>query len=63
MSKGTLDQLTMPLGKYKGETVDAVAADHPSYLRWLLENVKLDRYPGLFENIREVLARRGELND
>ena len=63
MPRGTLDKLTMPFGKHKGLTVDAVAADDPGYLRWLMRESDLDRYPGLYENIREVLARRGELND
>ncbi len=63
MPKRVPDKVTMPFGKHKGETVDAVAADDPSYLRWLVDKLKFDRYPGLIENIREVLARQGELND
>ena len=53
----------MPLGKYKGQDIDNVADEDSQYLRWLLENADLDRYEGLFENIREILRRKGQLNE
>ena len=53
----------MPLGKYKGQVIDNVADEDPGYLRWMLENADLDPYEGLFENIREILRRKGQLND
>ena len=53
----------MPFGKYKGERVDTVAADNPDWLRWALRDVDMGRWPGLYGYIREVLRRRGELNE
>ena len=59
----SLDARVMPFGKHKGERVDAVAEDDPGYLRWAMEGVDMDRWPGLYSYIREALARRGELNE
>ena len=58
----SLDARVMPFGKYKGERVDAVADDDPGYLRWALNELD-DRWPGLYDYIREALRRRGELNE
>ena len=60
---GSLDARVMPFGKHKGERVDALVDDDPGYLRWLLEEVKFENWPHLYDYIREALARRGELNE
>ena len=59
----SMDARVMPFGKYKGERVDTVAADNPDWLRWALRDVDMGRWPGLYGYIREVLRRRGELNE
>ena len=41
-----MDALVMPFGKHKGERVDDLASDEPGYLRWALEEVDMDRWPG-----------------
>ena len=53
----------MPFGKHKGQTIGSTAEEDPGYLRWAMENVDMDRWPGLFAAIREELARKGELNE
>ena len=53
----------MPFGKYKGWRIAATVAENPGYLRWAMEEVDMDRWPGLFAAIREELARKGELNE
>ena len=62
-----LDSMSMPFGKYgscqPAYTVDQVADEDPGYLRWACESVDMDRWPGLFEHIRETLVRKGELNE
>ena len=63
----SLDARVMPFGKYRGKRVDRIADDDPAYLRWALEKVNLDLnsfgVPGLYDYVREALARRGELNE
>ena len=56
----SLDARVMPFGKHKGERVDDVDTD---YLRWAMEEVDMDRWPGLYGCIREALRRCGELNE
>ena len=58
----SLDARVLPFGKHKGERVDTVAEVDPAWLRWALEEVDMDRWPGLFDYIREALRRQGELN-
>lgn len=53
----------MPFGKYKDWSIEAAMEENPGYLRWMMENVDMDRWPGLFAAIREELARKGELNE
>ena len=60
---GRLDARVMPFGEHKGERVDSIVAFDPSYLRWVLEDIDLSHWPGLYTHIREALARRGELNE
>ena len=50
----SLDARVMPFGKHKGERVDAV---DPDYLRWAVEEVDMDRWPGLWAYINEFLRR------
>lgn len=57
----------LPFGKkqgYLGKTLTAVAREDPSFLRWALESIDDmdERWPGLYQEIREALARQGELN-
>ena len=49
----------MPFGKHKGERVDAVADDDWRYLHRALDEVDMDRWPGLHDYIWEALRRRG----
>ena len=61
-----LNATTMPFGRYSkapAQTVDQVAREDPGYLRWALETVDMDRWPGLYGCIRETLSRLGELNE
>ena len=58
-----MDARAMPFGKHKGSRVDDLATDEPDYLRWVLEEVDMDRWPGLHDYIREALHRRGELDE
>ena len=59
--------MKMPFGLYGPKhqkipyTVEAVAAENPEYLIWALDDVNLDRWPGLTEEIRTQLNRRGKL--
>lgn len=48
----------LTFGKHRGRSVDAVADDEPSYLRWVLENVDLGNEDAMI--IRTHLKRRGE---
>ena len=62
----SLDARVMPFGKYKGGRIDRIADADPAYLRWVLDViVDLDSRggPGLYDYVREALARRGELNE
>ena len=58
-----MDARVMPFGRHKGTRVDDLATDEPDYLRWALEEVDMDRWPGLHEQVREALRRAGELNE
>ena len=60
---GSLDAWVMPFGEHRGDRIDSVASFDPSYLRWALEEVDMDRWPGLHEQVREALRRAGELNE
>ena len=58
-----MDARVIPFGEHKGERVDSIVDFDPSYLRWAVEEVDMDRWPGLYDYIREALRRRGELNE
>ena len=47
--------MEIPFGKYKGRTLDEIPSD---YLRWVLNDIDENQYPGLFEEIEEELAIR-----
>ena len=51
----------------EGDREYRIADDDPAYLRWVMDAIiDLDsrqEKPGMYDYVREALARRGELNE
>lgn len=54
--RASLDQRTMPFGKYRGECLEDIAYQDPDYLEWVLENMD-NLSNDLTRDITEVLRR------
>ena len=63
MARVGMDAKLMPFGKHKGERIDNLAHEDPGYLNWALEEVDMDRWPGLYQQVREALIRAGTLEE